>query len=325
MKFVELKKNIVSGNLYNCYNLCGDDTFLISSAEKLFLNYVALNNDLNKSILSTENLEPNTLISHLNTTSFFGGNKIVVLKDLECSKSKALIDCILKYLKNPNPSTILVVCSDVPFVDFKKNTLSNLVYVDCNRLDEQMLKVWILSALKEKNATMNDGAMQKLLDYTNGYLSIISLEINKLINYANGKEISESDVELLVQKTLEFSVFELTENLGKGNGEKALQILNIMLNDKKSAPTVFSLIQSYFRRMFFSVISKGTNAQIAIDLGIKEFAVKKAKEHAGYFAKTTLKEIVELCSELDYKVKTSQITYLSAVNYLVMFILTNKK
>ena len=172
---------------------------------------------------------------------------------------------------------------------------------------------------------MADDAKVLLCDYTNGYLSKITIEIDKLVSYAKGREIVQDDVKLLVQKDLEYTVFELTENLGSGNSERTLQILDEMMSDKKTAPSVFSLIQNYFRRMFYASITPKTNLQIADDLGVKEYAIKKAKQQSLLFSKIKLKQIVNLCGDLDFKIKTSQIGYQNAVYYLVMYILTNKK
>lgn len=324
MKFIELKKHLVSEKHFACYNLCGDDLFLINSSTSMFYNYIAHNNELSRMVLSTENLDSKSLLNALNSSSFFGGEKVVVIKDLEISKSKELLGTIKEYLKSPNELSILVVVSDQPIFDAKTN-VKNFVLVDCNRLDLKMLNVWIASHLKEHNAKMEQGAIQKLIDYTNAYLAIISIELDKLISYAGEREITADDVESLVNKTLEYSIYELTENLGKGNTEKAFEIYDEMMNDKKVAPSVFGLIQNYFRRMFYSAVSQGTNAQICAELGVKEFAVKKAKESASYFSKATLKDIVELCADLDFKIKTSQIQYENAVNYLLMFILTKNK
>lgn len=329
MNFVELKKHIISEKHFCCYNLVGDDNFLVDSSINMFFNYIANNNEFNIATLSSDDIDANKLSVALNTTSFFGGTKVVLVKYLDTAKNKTVVNFVADYLaKNPNDMAVLVVTSKEPMFAEKtaKNLADKFVVVNCNRLDSTMLYVWINQALKEKNATMEQGAKAKLIDYTNGYLSKISKELEKLINYANGREITTSDVELLVTKDLEFSVFELTENLGRGNSAKTFEILNQMMSDKKSAPSVFAMIQNYFRRMFLSSISAGTNSQIASLLGVKEYAIKKAKEVASLFSKSNLKAIVDQCAELDIKIKTSQINYNSAVNYLVLFILNlNKK
>lgn len=323
MKFVELKKHLLSKNLYHCYNLYGDDSFLIDSSKNLFFTYVSSQNEFDKTFLTAENFNPNNVFAILNTPSFFGAKKTVVITGIEKSKNKEIIKFVEDYLKSPNPETIFIVISDDALFDENK-TPNGFCAVDCNRLDRNMIARWIQINAKESGATITDDAIITLMDYTNEYLSRISLELNKLISYSDGQIIKEH-VELLVTKELEYSVFELTENLGKGNSEKTFQILNQMMSDKKAAPSVLSLIQSYFRRLLFCAITPKTNAQVATELGVKEYAVKKAKETAALFSKIALKNIVEECADIDAKVKSGQTNYQSAVQYLTMYILTNNK
>lgn len=323
MKFVELKKHLLSGNFYHCYNIYGDDSFLVDSSKKLFFTYASSQNEFDKAILSAENFNENNVFAILNTPSFFGTKKTVVLTGVEKQKNKDIAKFIEEYLKSPNPETIFLIISDELLFDETKNP-EHLCGIDCNKLDRSMLVRWIKNNAAENNAQIADDAITTLIDYTNEYLSRISLEMNKLISYSNGN-ITKHDIELLVTKELEYSVFELTENLGRGNSEKTFEILNQMMNDKKAAPAILSHIQSFFRRIFFCAITPKTNAQVAAELGVKEYAVKKAKEVATLFSKMALKDIVQECANIDAKVKSGQTNYQNAVQFLVMYILINNK
>ena len=205
------------------------------------------------------------------------------------------------------------------------NSNCKFCFVDCNRLDKHTMQMWIKSNLKEQNATMTDDAIEKLIDFSNGYLSKIAMELCKLESYASGKEIGVQDVELLVSKDLEYGVFELTECIGKKDVNRSLQIVESLMQESKTSQIVFAMISNYFRRMFYSAITPKTNLQIAGLLGVKEWAVAKAKQTATYFTKGTLKNIMELCAELDYDIRTGKISYKKAVDYLVFYILTSKK
>ena len=330
MKFVELKKNLTNGKKYLVYNLCGEDGFLIDSSKRLLFKYLINNNELSKVVLSTEGLLPARFQTILNTSSFLMGNRVVLLKDLNVQKNKDLAKICLNYSKNPDQLTTLIVVSNEPLLDAKKDakTLAELkeyCFVDCNRLDKNMMTLWIMSNLKEQNATMTSDAIELLIDYSNGYLSKISNEIQKLVAYANGREINKKDVETLVDKDLEYGVFELTECLGRGDADRTLKIYNNLMLETKTAQSVLSMIQNYFRRMFYCSVTPKTNLQIATMLGVKEWAVVKAKQSASLFTKAKLKDIVELCGELDYSVRVGKIPYKMATDYLIFYILTNKR
>ena len=71
-------------------------------------------------------------------------------------------------------------------------------------------------------------------------------------------------------------------------------------------------------------ISNGTNAEVASLLGIKEFAVKKAKEQANMFKKRSLKNAVDYLTDVDYKVKSGQINVDEGM-WLSLFKIINEK
>ena len=334
MKFVELKKSLIDGRVFGVFNLCGEDSFLIDSSKNLFWNYVIHQNELSRSILSAESLTVGKLDAVLNTSSFLGGQKVVFLNDLQVAKNKDIAKYVVEYAKSPAPQTVLVVTTDTPIFEAKKDakkidelnkTGNNFAFVDCNRLDRRMLLLWIQTELKANNQTMQYDATNLLIDYTNGYLSIIAKELEKLMAYAQNREITSQDVQKLVKRELEFGVFELTECLGKGDSKRTFEILQDMMSETKTAQSVFGMIERYFRRMFFVSITPKTNAQIAGLLGVKEYAVSKAKQSASLFSKVALKSIVELCGELDFLVRSSKMPYKDAVDYLVFFILNSGK
>ena len=331
MKFVELKKHLLQKKLFAVYNLCGDDGFLLDSAKNLFFTYVINNNELSKVKLSCETLTADRLKTILSTSSFLLGERVVLIGDLNIQKNKDILDVCVEYSKRPDPITTLVVVSNEPMLDIKKDAkfLSakdcKFCMVDCNRLDKNMMARWIASNLAENSAKMSQDAISTLIDFSNGYLSNVEMEMQKLISYANGREITKQDVELLVTKDLEYGVFELTECLGRGDAKRSLLIVDDLMKETKTAQSVLGMIQNYFRRMFYVAITPGTNLQIAEKLGVKEWAVVKAKQTASLFTKAKLKDIVEMCGDLDFQVRTGKIAYKRAVDNLILYVLTNKR
>ena len=329
MKFVELKKHLLGKKLFAVYNLCGDDGFLIDSAKNLFFNYVIANNELSKVKLTCENLTADRLKTILNTSSFLIGNRVVLIDDLNIQKNKDILNVCLEYSKNADDLTTLVVVSNEPMLDAKKDAKilnqpnSRFCFVDCNRLDKNMMTMWINLSLSEMGATMAPDAFDTLIDYSNGYLSNMDMELKKLVAFANGREITKQDIQLLATKDLEYGVFELTECLGRGDSKRSLQIVDDLMKETKTAQSVLSMIQNYFRRMFYCAITPGTNLQIAESLGVKEWAVVKAKQSASLFTKARLKDIVELCGILDFEIRTGKIAYKRAVDNLILYILSS--
>ena len=330
MKFVELK-NSLKNEVLPCYLVQGEDDFLCNSSLSLIERQMfgeIMRNNLNKQVVSTENLDANKLIDILNTVPFFAKQKLVILKQYDDKVSNDIISQLKNYLLNPSFSTVLVIYA-LNSSDAFKSLKNNVTVVDCSRLDKKNITGWVLAKLKntkkmvdntEVNVTINADALDLLVDYTNGYLSKISMEIDKLIAYASST-ITKQDVENLVSKDLEYSIFELTEAIGQGNKTKAVMIKNDLMSNRKTFNTTLSICSSFFRRLFLSITSPLPNSEIASMLGVKEYAITKSKEIAKKFGAKTLKQIVELCADLDYKTKTSEMSLENATDYLLAFVL----
>lgn len=329
MKFIELKSSL-KNNMLPCYIVQGEDDFLCESCLNLIEKQMfgeIIRNNLNKQVVSTENIDVTKFIDILNTVPFFSKQKLVILKQYDDKVSNETISQLKEYLLNPNDSTVLVIYA-LNSSDVFKALKNNVEIVDCSRLDRAHIAGWVLAKLKNTQITVNgkvltpnidDDALQLLIDYTNSYLSKISLEIEKLIAHSM-QVITKQDVENLVNKDIEYSIFELTEAIGQGNKTKAVIIKNDLMSNRKTFNITLSVCSSFFRRLFLSITSPLPNIEIANMLGVKEYAVKKFKDVAKKFGAKALKNIVELCAELDYKTKTSEMSLENATDYLLAYV-----
>ncbi len=68
-------------------------------------------------------------------------------------------------------------------------------------------------------------------------------EIDKLLAYAKDREISEADVKLLVNENGEVDAFEITNAIGDGNKNLALNLVGEYLSQQSSADEKISIIQ----------------------------------------------------------------------------------
>lgn len=322
MKFVELKKNL-SQEILPIYLIKGQDNFLCESCinlveTKLFGNIIK--NNLNKQTFGTENLDIKKFLDNLNTMPFFAERKMVVLKEEDTKNSSEIISCLKEYASSPNKSTVLMVYC-LPESDFFKPLMQKCETVDCSKLDLPIIKKWILNKLAScKNDKVeyqiNNDALDTLINYTNGYLTKIDKELDKLMAYSQGLITNEMVIKL-VPKDLEYSIFELTDCIANCNTQKAELIKQDLMNSRKTISALLPLFQSYFRRLFYSLVSEGTPSEIANSLNVKEYAIIKAQSQAKKFGAKTLKKLLELLADLDYKTKSSQISLENAIELII--------
>lgn len=321
MKYIELKNSLKS-KIFNNYLLIGSDEFLLNKSVELIFNALKINiTDLNFIKFIGENVNFNDVVKALNTMPVFDEKKLVVVY-LNIKTSITELNTLNDYLKNYNPQSVLVVVLGES-ADVKLN--QNLFeVVDCNRLGEEITNKFVLSELKNYNTNITPQALKKLNEYCVYDLTKIVKELSKLTSYvANKKLIEEKDVELLVNKTLEFQIYELTENLAKKNKEKVFEILDVLKNKKDSYKTLLPLIYNHFRRLFYVATSNLSKSELGAMLGVKDYAITVAFKQSKMFPKIKLKQIINIIAELDYELKTTAISNELGIEYLVLRILNS--
>ena len=326
MKFKDLKKSLLA-EIKSCYILSSmndeEDLYLKASAKSNLIKTIVNDfSDLNLSIFSTENIDGNNLKKALDTMPFMSEKRLVLILENESKKNENILKILTDYVNNPNSTTVLVIdeCVNSNFKNLEK--LDNVTLVDCSRLEKDIIKNFIIKSCRAKNIEIETIAIEKLIDFCDGYMVKINLELDKLINYKlNEKIITEKDVEDNVVKSEEYQIFELTNALFNKNAEKALFIVDDIIKNKKNINMILNLIYNHIRRLFYVKISKETTDVTAKLLEIKEFAVKKLLEQSKNLSAKKLRNVLSLCEDTDYNIKSGNLDLISGIYNLIFSIL----
>ncbi|HCG57835.1 MAG TPA: DNA polymerase III subunit delta [Clostridiales bacterium] len=308
-----LKKRLSEG-LARVYVVEGDDYYLFDKAFLMIKNACGITlDDFNVNVFDEESFSTDKLFAATELLPIIDEKRLVVIKGGKLSEGdKKRTTEILLHI----PKTTVVVV-----LDYNKNfefLKKDFVLVDANRMDKELVKKLITAYLARISKKIDADAMDELIESCNGYLTRIMNELNKLVCFdLDSENITKESVDKLVNKDIEFSVFELTEALSKKDGDKAIRLLKLMEKDQG----VFALISNQFRRLFYASISDLTNAELAGLLGVKEFAIMKARQLAKGFSKAQLKKICSLLEEMDYAVKSGAVLQTNALYLLVFNIL----
>ena len=136
-------------------------------------------------------------------------------------------------------------------------------------------------------------------------------EIRKLIEYAGqGGTITKEAVDMLSIKKLESVIFDLTDNLGKKDTKKALEVLQNLIYQKEPLQKILITLYNHFKKIYLTKIAIKENKNIAQSLNLKPnqtFLVKKYQMQSKYFKENELKIILQSLRDLDYKYKIGEI------------------
>lgn len=171
---------------------------------------------------------------------------------------------------------------------------------------------WILSRMKEidEKATISKTALQKMAASCGNDSSILDGEIQKLINYAGNKMITDADVELLTRSKIESNIFSAIDALGTGDKKQAMKLLHDNIEKGEDPFYVFSMIVYQFRNMIRIADLKNRGIASEYEMSrltkMHPFVIRKTLSQTRTFTYERLKKIYNKLSRFDTAVKTGK-------------------
>lgn len=314
MKFQDLKKSLTL--LQPAYFVRGSDAFLRQKAVDMIVRHAVQLRDLNFCVFDDENTDISAIRAACQSIPMMDKYRVVLLRDIAVKKADEVAP-IVEYLRHPLPSTVLVVVDTVGNPALKKIEQACEV-VDCSPLDTPMLTKLVVKELGTFGVKINNDALDVLVEYCQHDYTRIHNEVIKLANLlGDGGLITRQIVEQNVHREVEYAVFELSNAVADKDGARAMQIVEQLLVRRESPQMLLMLIVANFRRMFYAVSTRETNAAVAAKLGIKEYAVKIAREVGSRFSPAQLKKVLDLGGELDFEIKAGKMSDKNALIYFI--------
>jgi DNA polymerase-3 subunit delta len=186
------------------------------------------------------------------------------------------------------------------------------------------LATWTTSYAKTLSPTtsFSRNALNILLASTGNDLFVITNELNKLINYKNGGEITEADIVLLVKSKVDSTMFETIEALTAGNKSRALSLFHEQIAKGEDVFYILSMYTYQIRTLLKigDFYWQGmTNApQIAQASGIHPYVVQKSLSQIRNLSEEKTKQMLRDLAEIDFNAKTGKIDPLLALDTFIV-------
>ena len=166
------------------------------------------------------------------------------------------IDVLAAYMDSPVGATCLVL--EASKLDKRKlpyKTLAaNATVVDCSPpRRESDVRRWLEGRAQAKGHTIAPDALEYMI--TMGGMSITSLELElekAMLYVGEGRDIRAKDLEGLLGRNREHSIFELTDSLVRADFATALRLLNVLLDDGEEPSRVLAMIAWITRQLLIA-------------------------------------------------------------------------
>ncbi|MFA5334509.1 MAG: DNA polymerase III subunit delta [Candidatus Omnitrophota bacterium] len=211
------------------------------------------NADLNYSIFYSDQFDPQGFQDAVNTQPFLSPKRFVVIRDADRLPKEAR-GPVADYAKNGYESTVLVITANVTPKEAGEDTfLSGLL--KCAKVknfsspEGEDLKRYINERASLYNKQINRDSLDLLVGKIGNDIGYVRMAVEKLANYTGDRKVIEKkDVETLVGRSLEESVFDMTDAMCSGNKAKALRILSGLLRDSTKPEGIIGAIGAALKR-----------------------------------------------------------------------------
>ncbi|MGQ9902779.1 MAG: DNA polymerase III subunit delta [Anaerolineae bacterium] len=150
------------------------------------------------------------------------------------------------------------------------------------------------------------------------YLHKLDSELDKLVAYANGRRIEESDVEALVSDEQVADMFGFVDAIGARDGAAALRILRGVLGRGEQPLIVLTMIARQTRLLIQAKEHNQLPAPaLAQRLGLHPFVAEKLSHQARNFSMSQLERAHIAVMETDLAIKTGRMEDVVALDVLV--------
>lgn len=226
------------------------------------------------------------ILDSFNTLPFISKKRLVAIKDIDKLSTKEK-KSVLKYLKSPQDSTILVLeTSSNNFDKFLEETSKFTKPIKCNRLKEKELDLWIKKEFAVHHKKISPALAGFVRELVGDDLFLLKNEIAKIISFlGDSNEVTERHLEAILRKTTHRTAFDLMGFILGKRVEEALSLVDSLLI-KEKPQQILNLLAWQFRK------NRNRHARALEIILEADFFIKRGKINARHALERAL---VSLC------------------------------
>ena len=289
-----IKNNSVKG----LYLLFGDEKYDIERyVEKIKKTFSNLELGINFFVLDKTNIE--TLSDAIDSVSFFGLEKLIIVKNIGLKINKELLETI----SNPELAIVFVEDSVDKRTAEYKFLAKNAVCTECTKLNAKDAAFYIVRTLNSYKIKVKDSVAEYMVSVCTEDKQTLINEFKKIVAYLEpGSELTKEIIDEICTRTLDAKIFDLMDLIMAKKKKEALKVLEDMLAQKTYVGIISGMMYKQIKQMYSiklleeKIRKEGLNVNIASELGIHPFVFSKLKASSSNY---TVKELEGLLLEFD--------------------------
>ncbi|HIC30570.1 MAG TPA: DNA polymerase III subunit delta [Flavobacteriaceae bacterium] len=307
----QLVADIKNGNIKPIYLLMGEEPYYIDKISEFIEETVLTEEErgFNQMVLYGRDVAVEDIVSNAKRFPMMAEHQVVIVK--EAQDLSRTFDKLDDYAKNPQPSTVLVLCYKYKTVDKRKAVYKAInktgVVFESKKLYDNQVPDWIKRVLSPRGYTITPKASQLLVEFLGTDLGKINNELEKLqIVLPKNTQITPEHIEENIGISKDYNNFELRKAIGAKDSVKAFKIVQYFADNPKDNPMVVTvaLLFNFFSQLLQLHGMKDKNPRsVASALRVNPYFVNEYLDAARNFPMRKVSQVVALLREFDVKSK----------------------
>lgn len=318
-----INQDIKNQEFQQFYLLIGDEGYLKKQyKEKLTNALVNVEDTMNYFYVEGHNPNLQNIYETGETLPFFAEHRVLVLENTGLLKKAA--EGVSEHFEQFPDSTVLIMVEEE--VDGRNSLykwFKKKGYVaELKMPDEKMLVAWVKKLCADEEKSIDDAAVFYMIEHMGTEMFLLKNELEKLFSFcADSRVITIDDIKEVCLDEAEDKMFDMLDAIGSRNQKKALQLYRDLLELRKPAMQILSLLTRHYNiLMQISALKQAgkDGKTIASVCGVPPFTVKKYMNQASVYQFSELKDMLERCSVTDQEIKTGIIKDTVGVELLIV-------
>ncbi len=309
------------------YLFYGEEDLLADEATELIVD-AALPQEqrgFNLDVVYGSDADVRDIISHATSFPLMSDRRVVVVRELDKLPHRELL---ASYLESPSETTTVILHSSNP--DFRRKPYltakRNGTAVEFKPLRENQIPAWIAAKAQAAGRTIGPDAARLLSTYAGTSLREIQGEIDKLCLFTLGRqEITVADVSSVVGSSREFNIFELQRAIGGRVMDRAMLIMQRMLEAGESPTMIIVMLTRFFIILWnlHDLTRRGATRSVQMETtGLSQFQIREFTEAMSLFGPEHVKKAFDVLIRADEQLKTSMSDPTVVMQLLIVQLLT---
>lgn len=274
--------------------------------ERLVAAYVAkTGSDLGLERLDGETINPKTVAASLQAVPFLTTSRLVVVSNLGANKTAS--ELVLGLLDEIPSSTVVIFRETA--VDQRtrwfKELSATAKTVKFDLLAPAKLAAWARQEAQNLGGQMDREAAVRLVELVGDDQWRLVGEVGKLVNYEADSRVTRETVDLLVEATIEQSIFAFVDLVVEGKTAPALAAYKRLLELRTNEIYILSMVIWQLRNLLLAKTAGPMSArELAGKAKLSPFVAEKAQVKARRLDLEQLKTAFQAAVETDYQIKS---------------------